>query len=349
MANRFRNALILATLASAALWMPACEKTPLTPPQDGEVRLFASPQTVVIDEPAGETEGQSSITAQIFDDRGRAMIGASVLFTASSGTLASGGAPNDVTTDSNGIATDTLTLTLTDDASVEVGAVSGILNTTVTVTKTVSTGNIQPTATLVASPTSAQVKNQTVVFDGRSSSDPDGQITCYQFEINSTDDANDEIAQGQTLSSISRSYALEQTLSIILRVSDDPAATTWCRGGGTPAPPSNFSPNTDFINGYQIACDLTNPFANAGADQTLQGTTVTVALNGSLSNDPDSAITTYTWDCANGQAVQSGPDSTIDCTYTRSGTLPRVWTASLTVENECGLRDTDTVNITVTP
>lgn len=83
--------------------MPACE-----------VRLFASPQTVLIDEPAAHTEGQSTITAQVFDDRGRAMIGASVGFTTSAGTSTSGGAPTAVKTDANGVATDILSLALRD-------------------------------------------------------------------------------------------------------------------------------------------------------------------------------------------------------------------------------------------
>jgi hypothetical protein len=98
---------------------------------------------------------------------------------------------------------------------------------------------------------------------------------------------------------------------------------------------------------YEIQCDLTDPFANAGPDQNYQAATVDATLNGSLSNDPDSTITNYTWSCAPGGPIQSGP--TIVCTYTHSGTGSQVWTASLTVENECGLTDTDTVNITLTP
>ena len=94
--NRKTAITVLVLLAGA--WMVGCEDTPLTAPADGEVRLTASPSSVNIDttQPEDEQFGTSTITAQVFDDRGRVLIGANVIFSTSSGTLASGGSPNSV-------------------------------------------------------------------------------------------------------------------------------------------------------------------------------------------------------------------------------------------------------------
>lgn len=348
-----RISTITALVLLAGAWMVGCEDTPLTAPPDGEVRLTASPSTVVIDIILEETEADSTITAQVFDDRGRVMLGAEVVFTTSSGTLASGGPPNSVTTDSNGIATDILTLNLNDDASVDVNATSGALTQSVVVTKTVSAGNAQPTAKLVASPSVRAAIGQTVIFDGQTSSDPDGEITCYQFQVDSTVDSSDEVVQGQTMSSIQRRYTAEQSLTVTLRVSDDPDATTWCRGGGNPAPPDNFSPFTDFINGYEILCSTSDPTVNLATNpQTLQNLGGTVLLQGSAT-DFEADLTTYTWDCGNGSGdTQPVPVSGIipdfTCVYAPNNDPQSIqYTASLRVSNTCGRTGEDKITVTV--
>ena len=334
--------LMLATLGGAALAMLAvasCESTPLTGPEDGDLRVSASPQTVVIDQSAGDTEGTSTIAAQLFDDDGRAMIGAEISFVTTAGALASGGPPNVVKTNSNGIATDTLTLDVNDDATVTVGAISGKLSAEATITKKLSQGNLPPEAHIEFNPDSEQRVGRSVLFDGRSSEDPDGAITCYQWEIASTATERPEIRRGANLASFSTPFAEEQSLTVTLRVSDVAGP---CDGT------TDFNGVED-VQPYEIVCDLAGPDAIAGNDQTVQGPTVTVTLDGSGSRDPDSgdSIEEYRWDCGNGTAIQTDP--TVQCTYTNSGTTPRLFSAALTVTNECGLTDEDRVLITVQP
>ena len=344
--------LALAGGALAALALTSCESTPLTGAEDGELRVSASPQTVVIDQSAGQSQGTSTIAAQMFDEAGRAMIDADVTFVTTSGTLASGGPPNVVRTNSSGIAIDTLTLDVNDDATVTVGAISGKLSADAQITKKLSTGNVPPTAAIVASPQQSQRKGRTVVFDGRTSEDSDGTITCYQWQIDSTDNTRDETVQGATQTTLSRIYPAEQTLTVTLRVSDEPdAATTFCRSGGNPAPPSAFNGVEDFINDYEILCDITGPVASAGTDQVVPGPTAVVTLDASGSDDPDAAdtIVNYRWDCGNGQPFQTGTNPTVQCTYSNTTTTAILFTATVIVTNDCGLTDDDRVNVTVRP
>lgn len=330
-----RNLMILAlgAAALAALGLASCESTPLTGTEDGDLRVSASPQTVIIDQSAGETTGTSTIAAQLFDEAGRAMIGADITFITTAGTLASGGPPNVVRTNSSGIAVDTLTLDTNDDATVTVGAISGKLSAESTITKKLSQGNVPPEAHIVFSPPQTQRIGRLVTFDGRSSEDPDSPITCYQWEIESNETERPEIRR---VASFSKSFPVEQTLSVTLRVSDlsGPCDDTTVFNG------------LEDIQPYEIACDLTGPDALAGNDQTVQGPTVTVRLDASGSRDPDSGDTiTFRWDCGNGTPIQNDP--VVDCVYTNNGTTARLFTASLTVTNECGLVDDDRVNITV--
>jgi len=346
--TKFKHTTVLSLAAAtlAALYLAGCESTPLTGQEDGELRVSASPQTVVIDEGAGETSGQATIAAQLFDAAGRAMIGAQVSFITTSGALASGGPPSTVETNSAGIAVDTLTLDASDDATVTVGAISGKLSAEATITKKLTAGNVPPTAKIVVSPTQGQRKGRTVVFDGRTSEDPDGTILCYQWQIDSTATSGDETVQGSAQSTLIRTFLVEQTLTVILRVSDDPALRC---DGGNPAPASAFNGVEDFINDYEILCDLTGPVAAAGTDQVVAGPTALVTLNGSASRDPDATdtIVTYRWDCGNGEAVQTGASPSVLCTYTNSSATARLFTATLTVTNNCGLTAEDRVNVTV--
>jgi hypothetical protein len=356
-----RTAAIVALVLLAGGLMVGCEDTPLTAPSDGEVRLAASPSTVRIDTtlPDDEQYAESRITAQVFDGNGRIMQGANVVFTASDGTLASGGPPNSLKTDANGIAVDTLTVVSGDDASIEVGATSGPLTQTVTVTKNEGAGNVEPTAKLLASPSNQATKDQPVVFDGRSSSDPDGTITCYQFQIDSTVDASDEIVQGPALSSIQRTYDTEQTLTVTLRVSDAEDADQWCIQGGSPAPASNFSSATDFINGYEILCSNGPSITITSSAPTLQYTGGDVGLRG-FASDTGAELTTYSWDCGNqsedpdpgdpdypGQVPANG-NITGTCRYEVNNLTTSVtYTVTLQVNDVCGEYDIDTLTVTV--
>ena len=349
--RNLRCVLAFATLALLGLAMAACESTDLTADPEGEIRVSANPGQVIIDSAGGETEGQSTITAQVFDSDGFAMADVAVSFISSGGTLASspgGDAPVPVLTNANGVAVDVLTLTTADDSSVEVIARSGTLDGTTIVNKTVDTGNVQPSADVTASPSTRQRVNLPVTFSGLGSSDPDGQITCYQWEIDSTDNSRDEVVQGPSLSLISRTYSDPQVLAVTLRVSDDPAAPAQCQQGGTPAPSSIFSPNSDFINGYPIVCAINGPLVNAGADQIVSagGGTVDVTLNGNATMT-DAAIAVTKWNCANGTPEVNG--NQVTCSYTNSTSGNLTFSAVFTATDVCGLSVSDTVNVVVTP
>jgi hypothetical protein len=351
-----RFTLFSLTLALMAAFMPGCEDSPLIAPVDSDFLLVANPATVTIDEPDGETEAGTIITAQLFDVSNFPMEGVTISFSASGGSLAlsAGGAealpPVIVDTNANGLATVYLTLTLTDDSSIEVVARSGTLSASATVTKVVTPGNMQPEAYISSIPDNRQQVNIPVNFSGLNSLDPDGDdITCYKWTINSSIPAEDKVLQGHVRASIIERYNQEQTLTVTLHVSDDPEYAAFCNEcEGDPAAcgasDSNFSPFFDSLDPqYEIVCDLTDPLVFAGPDQTvtLAGADVDVSLDGSNSRDDDSATLTYNWTCGNGTLPVS--TSQVTCTYDSAS----VFTARLTVTNDCGLSASDDVRITV--
>jgi len=329
-----------------------CESTELTADPDGELKLSANPTAIIIDTSVGETDGQSSVLAQVLDSAGFAMEDVAVTFLASGGALgsSSSGSPVPVRTNANGVAIDVLTLDLQDPATVDVTAASGALSQSVTITKTVSAGNTPPSAVMSAEPSVAQVKGRQVTFDGRASNDPDGAITCYQWTIDSNLNGSDEVVQGPTESVVTRTYGTEQRMTITLRVSDDDdAATTFCAPGAAPAAASRFSPDVDFVSGYEIACAIVPPVAMAGADRIVSagGGTVNVTLVGTAT-ERDAAIASYSWDCANGALPQAGEQVT--CAYMNlNAPNSTTYSAELRVTDVCGLVGTDRANVVVTP
>ena len=341
-------------LGLAALILAGCEDSGVIPPPESTLTVYANPVNVVIDELAGETEGQSTIIARVFDANGFPASGIDIFFTASGGTLDSnppGSDPVSIKTDGNGNAYDTLTLTLADPTSVDVAAVAGALTEAITVSKTIASGNQQPQAVITAQPTNpnAQRVGQPVSFSGINSSDPDGEITCYKWTITSSVASSNEVVQGPSRTSLTKAYPDEQVLTVKLQVSDSIDASTFCvdcqgDAGNCGAPDSNFSPFDDVLEPqYEIVCDLTSPLVFAGPDQTvtLTGATVDVTLDGSASNDPESGVTDYSWNCGNGSASIAGAVAT--CTYSSTGSF----TARLTVTNGCAMNGTDDVTVTV--
>jgi len=341
----------LALLIALALTM-GCEDSGVIAPSDGQMILSANPSTVVIDDEAGETEGQSTITAQLFDAGGYPLQGVDVAFTTSSGSLASsppGGTPTTVETDASGIARDVLTLTPGDDESVEVEARSGTLSATVAVTLSVGSDNTPPTAVILAIPDEQQQIDDQVRFSGAFSSDPDGDITCFKWTLSpAPSGAAYGIWQGTQQDQVSVIYSAEEIILVTLRVSDDPDAATWCATTHCEGASSDLCGelNSAFNGldqiGYEIVCDLSGPVAAAGPDQSvvLSGGQVDVQLDGSGSRDPDSGIVSYSWQCGNGTGAQG---EQVTCTYTAAGT----YTARLTITNGCDMTATDDVRITV--
>ena len=371
MRSQTRIILAVTFLALSAAILVSCEDSGVTAPTDGQILVSANPGTIVIDRQLGEDSGQSTITAQVFDASGFALEDVLVTFSASGGRMTSssngcsagtcsisgGGCtidsdcpavpPTPIETDANGLALDILTLELADPVSVEVTVRSSTLSQSVQITKTISSGNVQPIAQAEAFPANLQQAGQPITFSGAGSVDPDGDdITCYQWTIDAQNAADDEVSQGSANSLISRTYMQEQRLSVILRVSDDP--TVPC----SPSPPADqsfFSPDADFVD--YVVCDNDPPTASAGPDQTVAlagGASISAQMDGSGSSDVNSVIAEYRWTCGNGQTV-FGVDAS--CVYTSAG----VFTAVLTVTDrgnplaDCADTATDTAVITVNP
>jgi hypothetical protein len=92
----------------------------------------------------------------------------------------------------------------------------------------------------------------------------------------------------------------------------------------------------------------TAPTADAGADQTVEEG-VTVTLNGSNSTDPDGTIASYLWTQTAGTSVTLSDSTFTQPSFTAPyvGLTGEALTFELTVQDDGGLADTDTVIINV--
>ncbi len=298
-------------------------------PSDGSITLTANPGTIVIDPNQGQSTGTTTLTAKVFDHDGGVLSAIQVLFVASGGVLATTSAY----TDDTGTATNTLTLNLNDPDSITVTASSSALSQNATVTKTEVAVNKPPHASISTIPKNQGFAGELVTFDGSSSTDPDGQITCFKWTILSdnpdTGVANPQIFEGSAVSGLDETYNNVQNLSVTLQVSDVAAARTPCDAGGT-VPEEYFSPYAYRIQ-YPIVCNNPPPVANAGPDQTTTGALgqlTTVTLDGRNSTD-DLGIDQYIWNCGNGRPADPlvpGDFSQVNCKY-----FPGTYTATLTV------------------
>jgi len=156
--------------------------------------------------------------------------------------------------------------------------------------------------------------SESVTLDGSGSSDIDGTISSYVWEENSS-----QIATG-----VSPTVSLTTaTHTIDLTVTDDDSAT-----------------DTDSVT--VVVNDP--PAADAGADQSEEDTdengSESITLDGSGSSDSDGTISSYVWEENSSQiATGSGPSVSFNV---------GAHTVVLTVADDDGATDSDTVIITVT-
>jgi hypothetical protein len=90
------------------------------------------------------------------------------------------------------------------------------------------------------------------------------------------------------------------------------------------------------------------PVANAGNDTTIHVPASTVVLNGLLSNDPNGTIVAYAWTKTSGppqESITSPSSPTTTVTRLKPGT----YVFTLTVTDNEGAQDTDTVTVIVLP
>jgi hypothetical protein len=371
-------------LALALLLAAGCEPSDVTAPTGSTMSLVASPAAVLIDQDSGETVATTSLVAQLVDAGGLPVTSVPVFFTANGGLLASvdnvcvvntcsrsGTACSSNTTcpvvpaegietDDNGMATDLLTLRLIEDpAQVAVTARAGAITATVTIDKNVNLGPADPKAVFSISPSGGGRTGVPFSLNGTASTfDPEVEPTCFEWQIDSDDDAWDQIARGPLETTLNvivgDKFDPDQELQIELFVSDEPTIdcpTFSCVGAAcsadNPPDPDLFSLFSESKN-YSVKCDPTPPDLDAGANQTITKggqATVTVTVTPEVV-DPENtppADFTYSWTCGNGG--EGGNAKTVQCHYDGLGTF----VIEYRVTNECGLFDDDDVVVQINP
>ncbi len=178
--------------------------------------------------------------------------------------------------------------------------------------------NIAPVAVANATPTVGTAPLE-VQLDGSGSMDEDGTIVTYAWTIPGRDNVT-EVSPTVTLETAGE-YA------IVLTVTDDDGATASDTVTVTVTEPEPEPEN--------IA-----PVAAATATPTSGTAPLTVSLDGTGSTDEDGSITTYAWTIP---GADDATEATVSATFVEAGTYAIV----LTVTDDDGATDTDTVNITV--
>lgn len=325
----------VAILVLAAVLLSGCEDSDLTVSSGGTISVTANPGTVRIDpnvdtpDPdTGLFEGTTMITARVFDDQNLPQEGITVSFQSTASTPLE---PASTVTGSNGQAQSLLTLNHLDDPDILVSVLSGGVEGEVAVTLSVVGANEFPQATATLSPFETAQVGQPVIFDGSASTDPDGDITCYQWEIlsdNPDDPANNpQIFQGTATSGLSKSFLNEQNLVVTLRVSDKAGLTCATINalnppgpGNPPEPETAFSPFV-FFDDYEITCQNPPPIAEIAGPESYDlvgvfGQTVSLVLDGSLSRDDETPIDDWVWVCGGDLPPQPlGSPAVVRCSY----------------------------------
>jgi hypothetical protein len=351
-----RLASLVAVLALAGFMLSGCEDTDVTVPSSGVINMNAQPGAIQIDpntdppNPAdhprpGRFEKTAIITATVFDDLNLAQKGVTVDFESTSGIPMD---PPTGTTDSSGRVQSTLHVTDLDEGTVSVTARSGVVTGVVSLDVSVVGGNQLPRAVVSIIPGQTGQVNNIITYDGSGSLDPDGNITCFQWELDSDNPDNPannpEIVQGPAASGINRTYLNEQTIAVTLRVSDDPDPNACddvdpSSPGGVIEPVSFFSPLAALTQ-YPIECNNPPPTAIIAGATTVNITATSsqpgaVVFDGSLSYDRETAIERYVWSCGGSFSpvpVIPGDNSKVTCRYT-----PGTYTATLYVTDQGSL------------
>ncbi len=207
----------------------------------------------------------------------------------------------------------------------------GGLKNTARVTITVKPENQPPVAD--AGPDQTVSQGAVVVLDGSESYDPDNGISSYQWQQSAGTDvtlSNKSAVQPTfTAPNIGQN---DETLTFELTVTDN---------GGLV--------NTASVS-VKVIYENQAPVADAGKDQTVkQGDTV--ILDGSASFDTDGSIISYLWRQTGGPDAELSDTGAAKPTFTApapvsdNGTL----TFKLTVTDDGGRTDTDTVTVKITP
>ena len=184
--------------------------------------------------------------------------------------------------------------------------------------------NKPPEASFTFSPAKPYVEN-TVVFDGSASDDPDGDIVSFEWSFG--DGAN---GSGIATTHV---YTKAGTYTVKLEVTDDKGAkgstTKSLVASEKPGPGENQPPVASFTFTAQ------NPQQEG---KISPGDKVT--FDASASYDPDGEITLYRWELEPG-STRTG--ASVTYTYRQAGNYP----VTLTVEDDQGATDTETKYVNV--
>jgi len=152
-------------------------------------------------------------------------------------------------------------------------------------------------------------------FDGSASSDPDGALVQYTWDF-----GDGQQGQGEV---VLHTYAAAGLYVVTLTVTDD---------GGLS--------DTDTLTARVEEVVVNQaPVADAGPDLVGQANSP-LSFDGSASSDPDGSIAAYAWDFGDGQ---QGDGEVALHTYAAAG----LYVATLTVTDDGGLSDTDTLTVRV--
>jgi YD repeat-containing protein len=180
---------------------------------------------------------------------------------------------------------------------------------------------LPPSASFTATPSAAPT-GTSVQFDAAASTDPDGKIAKYEWDLDGN--GTYETATGATATT-SRSYATPGTFEVKLRVTDDDGQTATAS--------------------RTVTAQNRAPAASFTATPSPANTRQAVALNGAGSTDPDGTVAKYEWDLDGNGTYETvtGATATSSKTFTATGTA----TLGLRVTDNNGATATTTRSLTV--
>ena len=185
----------------------------------------------------------------------------------------------------------------------------------------VVSGNTAPTAALTHSPTNPSV-GETVTFDASGSSDPDGDVVEYRWDVDG-DGTVDDIT---TISTYSHAYGSGGDYTARVTVVDNEGAEAQAQST------------------VQVASGNTAPTADLTHSPTNPSVGETVTFDASGSSDPDGSIVEYRWDFDGDGTVDNVTTiSTYSHAYGSSGD----YGATVTVYDEDGASDLATTTVQV--
>jgi Secretion system C-terminal sorting domain/PKD domain len=186
--------------------------------------------------------------------------------------------------------------------------------------------NVPPTANAGVDQTITLPTNNTTI-DGSASSDPDGTITTYAWVKISGPGAG--VITNPSSASTTVTGLAQGVYQFELTVTDNNGATD----KDTMQVTVNAAPNVP-------------PTANAGIDQTITLPTNNTTIDGSASSDPDGTITTFAWVKISGPGAGAITNPS-NVTTTVTGMVQGVYQFELTVTDNNGATDKDTMQVTV--